>query len=170
MNEQSEWSPQKLKVEAGRRLPFHLYQFKKIWAKMVYRTSNHWSNPNDIMMSRLPVKRRRKSSIDGSGWSSLRDRIARDGMEAGFGRWTCRIEHHDNGAHDGSAKRDIITWFKLGLAMTSLGPGDGCLLFVCRWLFFLIRGRILVIVTVDDEFRKKSLSDMWDFKYGIKKF
>jgi hypothetical protein len=30
--EQSEWSPEKLKVEAGRRLSFHLYQFKKIWA------------------------------------------------------------------------------------------------------------------------------------------
>ena len=28
--EQSEWSPEKLKVEAGRRLSFYLYQFKKI--------------------------------------------------------------------------------------------------------------------------------------------
>jgi hypothetical protein len=35
-----------------------------------------------------------------------------------------------------------------------------------RRLFLLIRGSI--VVTIDDEFRKRSLNDVWDFKYGIK--
>jgi hypothetical protein len=40
-----------LKVKAGKRLPFHLYQFKKNLGKDG-GTINHWSNPNDMSWPR----------------------------------------------------------------------------------------------------------------------